>query len=226
LTACPKPDAQGTAPKVSFAVLRSQVVRPGFGQKLSFEFSHVEIIKRSIDMESLQQRSSMKVEIRNELPTDIDAIDAVTTAAFLTAPHTDHTEQFIVKALRKAGKLAVSLVAEVEGNAVGHVAVSPVSISDGTSGWYGLGPISVLPAFQGQGIGSQLMRKALCVLREKGASGCVVLGEPSYYGRFGFQAMPGLRFSNVPPEYFQALPFGSSVPCGAVFYDDSFSAQA
>lgn len=167
----------------------------------------------------------MNVAIRHETAADVDAIDAVTTAAFLTAPHTNHTEQFIVKALRKAGMLTVSLVAEVAGNVVGHVAVSPVSLSDGTSGWYGLGPISVVPAYQGQGIGSLLVREAVRVLRDRGASGCVVLGAPAYYGRFGFQAEPGLVLSNVPPEYFQALAFGTAVPCGTVLYDAAFSAQ-
>lgn len=168
----------------------------------------------------------MHVEIRNERAADVDAIDAVTTAAFFAAPHTDHTEQFIVKALRKAGKLTVSLVAEIEGNVVGHAAVSPVTISDGTLGWYGLGPISVMPAYQGQGIGSCLMREALRALRENGASGCVVLGEPDYYGRFDFQAEPDLVLPNVPSEYFQAVSFGATVPCGTVSYDESFSAQA
>lgn len=103
----------------------------------------------------------MTIEIRNELATDVDAINAVTIAAFSDAPHTGHTEQFIVKALRSTGKLSISLVAERDGEVVGHVAVSPVSISDGSTGWYGLGPISVMPACQGQGIGSRLMQAAL-----------------------------------------------------------------
>ena len=168
----------------------------------------------------------MNVEIRNETATDADAIDAVTTAAFLAAPHTAHTEQFIVKALREAGRLTVSLVAEVDGHVIGHVAVSPVSISDGASDWHGLGPISVAPTCQGQGVGSRLMREALRVLRESGAAGCVVLGEPAYYGRFGFRAEPGLVLSNVPPQYFQAISFGAAMPCGEVKYDESFNALA
>jgi len=167
----------------------------------------------------------MKVEIRNETAADVDAIDAVTTAAFLGAPHTSHTEQFIVKALRKDGKLTVSLVAEVQGEVVGHVAVSPVSTSDGALGWYGLGPISVAPTCQGRGVGS-LMHEALRALRESGAAGCVVLGEPDYYGRFGFQTEPGVVLPGVPPEYFQVLSFGSALPCGNVSYDESFNARS
>ncbi|MFX5839845.1 N-acetyltransferase, partial [Acinetobacter baumannii] len=81
--------------------------------------------------------------IRFEIPEDVVRIHALTAAAFLNAPHTDHTEQFVVDALRSANALTISLVAEEGGEIVGHVAVSPVSISDGSSGWFGLGPISV-----------------------------------------------------------------------------------
>lgn len=91
----------------------------------------------------------MGLRIRNEAPGDAAAIEAVTVTAFLDAPHTDHTEQFIVRALRAAGQLSVSLVAEHDGVIVGHVAISPVAISDGATDWYGLGPVSVLPPASG-----------------------------------------------------------------------------
>ena len=166
----------------------------------------------------------MNIEIRNEIPADVPAIAAVTASAFLNAPHTGHNEQFIVSALREAGQLAVSLVAVAEGNLIGHVAISPVSISDGASGWCGFGPISVLPPCQRRGVGARLMREALHILRQKGAAGCVVLGEPAYYGRFGFLADPALVLPGVPPEYFQALPLGSSRPRGVVSYHAAFGA--
>src|SRR6516225_6448015 len=121
----------------------------------------------------------MSIRIRSETPADAQTIAALTASAFLNARHTSHTEQYIVAALRSAGQLALSLVADAEGIVVGHVAVSPVSISDGASGWFGLGPISVLPQHQGHGVGSQLMREALRLLRGRGACGCVVLGEPA-----------------------------------------------
>lgn len=168
----------------------------------------------------------MNPKIRNEVSTDVHAIDAVTTAAFLTARHTAHTEQFIVKALRKTGKLTISLVAEVDADVVGHVAISPVTISGAFLGWYGLGPISVAPAYQGQGIGSHLVVEALRALRERQACGCVVLGEPAYYSRFGFRAGPGFVLPDVPPEYFQALSFDEAMPSGVVSYDESFNARA
>ncbi|MBX3387721.1 MAG: N-acetyltransferase [Phycisphaeraceae bacterium] len=107
----------------------------------------------------------MTIEMRPEAPSDVAAIETLTVAAFLGALHTSHTEQFIVAALRRAEALTVSLVAVEEGAVIGHVAVSPVAISDGAVGWYGLGPISVLPARQGQGTGSRLMHAALDALR-------------------------------------------------------------
>jgi putative acetyltransferase len=167
----------------------------------------------------------MSVQIRNETGADVPAIEAVAAAAFLNAPHTDHTEQFIANMLRNAGKLTISLVAEAEGAVIGHVAVSPVSISDGASGWFGLGPIAVIPEHQRRGVGSRLVSEALRILRERGATGCVVVGEPPYYSRFGFQPDPNLVFPDVPPEYFQAISFGSSRPRGVVSYHEAFNAQ-
>ncbi len=168
----------------------------------------------------------MKIKIRNETAADVTEIEAVTISAFLNAPHTRHTEQFIVRALRTARKLTVSLVADAQGKVIGHVAVSPVSISDGASGWFGLGPISVMPAHQRSGVASRLMREALRILRDQGAAGCVLLGEPRYYSRFGFQVDPNLTLADAPPEYFQAISFDSSRPHGTVSYHAAFNAQA
>ncbi|MBD2070636.1 N-acetyltransferase [Leptolyngbya sp. FACHB-671] len=165
----------------------------------------------------------MNINIREEVASDVADIRALIVAAFLNAPHTSHTEQFIVDALRNSGNLAISLVAEVDGQVVGHIAISPVSISDGSQNWYGLGPISVIPKYQGLGIGSQLMRQALASLRDRGASGCVVLGNPEYYSRFGFKAEPNLVLPEVPPEYFQAISFDRRIPSGLVSYHESFN---
>lgn len=164
--------------------------------------------------------------VRAELPEDAQAVGRVTEAAFRDAPHSSHTEHFIVAALRQHGELAVSLVAEEGGAIVGHVAVSPVSISSGALGWFGLGPISVAPECQGRGIGSELMNAALQELRNKGAQGCVLLGEPGYYRRFGFCAESRLVLPGVPPEYFQALAFRGEIPSGDVSYRDAFNAKS
>lgn len=166
----------------------------------------------------------MNILIRNEQPEDIDSITQLTEAAFEQAEHTSHTEQFIVTALRNAQQLSVSLVAVENGEIIGHVALSPVTVSSGARGWYGLGPISVRPDRQGQGIGAALMNAALDALRQLGAAGCVLLGDPGYYGRFGFEAHPGLELPGVPAEYFQALAFAGEVPTGTVTYHQAFEA--
>ena len=167
----------------------------------------------------------MSINIRKEQPGDAQNIHAVTVAAFLEAPHTDYTEQFIIKALRESGALSISLVAEDEGDVVGHVALSPVTISDSTDSWYGLGPISVLPNKQGIGIGSELMSAAIQELKNIKAKGCVLLGDPDYYHRFGFKPRQGLVLPDVPPEYFQALVLQGDLPQGNVTYHESFSAK-
>lgn len=167
----------------------------------------------------------LNVQIRSERSADANGIEAVIASAFLNAPYTSRTEQYIVNALRRTGKLSVSLVAEADGLLIGHVAISPVSISDGATGWFGLGPLSVLPPHQRQGVGSQLMREGLRILRERAASGCVVLGEPQYYGRFGFHADADLVLPGFPPRYFQAISFGSPTPRGTVSYHEAFEAQ-
>jgi putative acetyltransferase len=170
--------------------------------------------------------NALDVDIRRETPEDIDAIDAVTTAAFLNAPHTDHTEQFVVKALRRSGQLTISLVAVREENIVGHVALSPVTLSSGDRHWYGLGPISVTPEHQRRDIGSLLMKRAIAELKEIGAAGCVLFGNPKYYSRFGFKPESSLVLAGVPPEYFQALVFTGGTPVATVTYHESFNAQS
>ncbi|MDH0300974.1 MULTISPECIES: N-acetyltransferase [unclassified Pseudomonas] len=162
--------------------------------------------------------------LRSEHAQDADAITRLTEAAFAHAEHSSHTEQFIVTALRRAGQLTVSLVAMEGGALVGHVAISPVTLSSGADGWFGLGPVSVAPQRQGRGIGSALVNAALARLHELGGQGCVVLGDPGYYGRFGFKAHPGLSLPGVPAEYFQALAFAGDVPQGTVQYHAAFEA--
>lgn len=166
------------------------------------------------------------MHIRAERPDDVEAIEQVTIRAFQNAPHTDHTEQFIVRELRAANSLAVSLVAELNGQIVGHIAVSPVTISDGRPHWFGLGPISVVPEFQGQGVGSELMNAAMSALKELPAQGCVLLGDPDYYRRFGFNPVPGLVLPGIPAEYFQAMHMSGLLPQGEVKYHEAFNAKA
>jgi putative acetyltransferase len=175
-------------------------------------------------MNKLWRKTELRMTIRDERPSDVDAITEVTIAAFRTCPHGDHTEQFIISALRAANALAVSLVAEIEGRVVGHIAFSPVTISDASCDWYGVGPVSVLPEYQRQGIGSALINEGLRLLKGTGANGCVLVGDPDYYVRFGFRSLPELTLEGVPPDVFQALPFGDDVPHGAVVFHEAFGA--
>lgn len=164
----------------------------------------------------------MKARVRPETPLDIPAIRLVTELAFDDAPHTNHAEHLLVDALREAGALTLSLVAEYRSAVVGHVAISPVTMTDDVPGWVGLGPISVRPDLQGRGVGSDLVREALRMLKEQGLAGCVVLGEPSFYKKFGFRPEPGLILHGIQPELFQAVTFGGKAPFGIVSYHSAF----
>ena len=148
---------------------------------------------------------AIPVTIRPEVPGDIDTIFALTEAAFRDMEHADGDEQHLVNRLRDDGDLLLSLVAEDAERIVGHIAFSPVAISDGTQDWYGLGPVSVWPDLHHSGIGSALVRRGIGHLRMAGAKGVVLLGSPEYYSRFGFEHVPHITFPGPPAEYFQAL---------------------
>lgn len=163
--------------------------------------------------------------IRNETSDDASAISEVTIAAFNTLEISNHTEQFIIEALRAANALTVSLVAERDGRLVGHIAFSPVTISDGTPDWYGLGPVSVSPEYHRQGIGKALIREGLAKLREVHARGCCLVGHPEYYKKFGFDNVPELVHEGVPPEVFLAMSFDGNVPQGSVTFHEAFKAD-
>lgn len=166
-----------------------------------------------------------KIAIRNETDADTTAIRDVIVSAFKTLEISTHTEQFIVEALRAANSLTVSLVAAVDGRAVGHIAFSPVTISDGTRNWYGLGPVSVLPEYQRQGIGKALIEEGLSRLKSLGAQGVCLVGHPDYYKKFGFKNVPGLVVEGVPQEVFFALSFDGRIPQGTVTFHEAFKAN-
>jgi putative acetyltransferase len=163
--------------------------------------------------------------IRKETALDIEAITRVTISAFRTLPISNHTEQFIIKALRTEGALTLSLVAEIEGRVVGHIAFSPITISDGTKDWYGLGPVSVLPEYQKQGIGKAIINEGLSLLKDMGGQGCALVGDPNYYKRFGFKNYPELFHEGIPQEFFLVLPFTEKIPKGSVVFHEGFKAK-
>jgi putative acetyltransferase len=166
-----------------------------------------------------------KIVIRNETPDDVFAITEVTIAAFKTLEISNHTEQFIIEALRVAKALTVSLVAEMDGRVIGHIAFSPVTLSDGTPNWYGLGPVSVLPEHQRKGIGKTLIEEGLSRLKDLNARGCCLVGHPEYYRKFGFNNVSGLGHEGVPPEVFFALSFDGHIPHGTVAFHEAFKAD-
>jgi putative acetyltransferase len=166
-----------------------------------------------------------KIIIRNEIDADVDAITEVTVAAFKTLEISNHTEQFIVEALRANNALTVSLIAEVDGHVVGHVAFSPVTISDGTQNWCGLGPVSVLPEHQRKGIGKSLILEGISRLKGLNAKGCCLVGHPDYYRKLGFKNVSGLVHEGVPQEVFLAMSFDGQIPQGTVNFHDGFKAD-
>lgn len=163
------------------------------------------------------------VALRPERREDAAPIFSLTEAAFRDMPFSDGDEPGLVDRLRADGDLTLSLVAEDASGIVGHIAFSPVTISDGSAGWYGLGPISVRPERQGERIGSALMKRGLADMRALGARGVVLLGDPNYYARFGFEHDPKLRYPGPPAEYFQRLVLEGPMPSGEVAYARAFS---
>lgn len=160
--------------------------------------------------------------IRSETLADVADIRDVTQRAFAGRPYSGGNEQDIVDALRFQRALAVSLVAERNGRILGHVAFSLARAEDGSPGWYALGPVSVDPEFQRQGIGGALITAGIDQLRELGAAGCIVLGDTAYYCRFGFAKAPEIAPVGEPKEDFMILCLGSSIPTCAVKFHSAF----
>ena len=167
-----------------------------------------------------------KCHIRAETPQDSSGIERVHIAAFANHPFSHQTEHLIVKALRADDALAVSLVAEADGKIIGHIAFSRIRISGAECRWFLLGPVGVLPDQQRKGIGIELVRQGLEEIRRLGADGCVLVGDPAYYSRFGFTQTNGLTVEGVPPQYCLWLPMSESSPRGTVEHHAAFSVTA
>jgi putative acetyltransferase len=162
------------------------------------------------------------VIIRPETDRDVDGIREVNIVAFQGQPYSQQTEHLIVEALRAADALEVSLVAESDGEVVGHIAFSAAAIGDSSTGWFLLGPVAVKPARQGEGIGRALVEAGLAALRSRGAGGCVLVGDPAFYGRFGFTQYPGVAWHGVPDENVVSLLLAGEMPTGEVAYHPAF----
>jgi putative acetyltransferase len=136
--------------------------------------------------------------------------------------YSDGTEPVVIERLREADALVLSLVAMLRGEVVGHVALSDVG-PPAQPGWLALGPLSVEPTFQRRSIGGQLIRAGLRALRERGAKGCVLLGDHRYYGRFGLVLVPELAPPEYPSQHLQVLRFGESFPTARMTFHPAFS---
>lgn len=146
-------------------------------------------------------------DVRPEAPADADAVRALLAAAFPTP-----AEATLVDALRAAGRLAVSLVAAVDGQIVGHVAFSPMTLA-GLNGaapaapLLGLAPLAVRDGFRRRGIGAMLVERGIAACVAARAAAVFVLGDPAYYARFGFRPAAAAGFRSVYPaaDAFQVL---------------------
>lgn len=164
----------------------------------------------------------MKTSIRDERPEDIEVIYSIVRGAFAGREYADGDEQELVNDLRRRDALSVSLVAETEREVVGHIAFSPAEASDGSGPWFALAPVSVRPDLQLKGIGSDLINEGLKRIRAKGAVGCILVGNPDYYCRFGFALAPEHVPEGQPEAYFQMLCFTGHLPAGPVQFHRAF----
>jgi putative acetyltransferase len=206
-------------------VLEEQLARP---YRDEWHAALPDLLERPRDVSMwtpLRTDRRAKTIVRPEAPADASLIRSLTDAAFDGIEHSSQTESAIVDALRRAGALTISLVAEQDDIIIGHAAFSAVLIDGEDLGWFGLGPVSVSPSLQRRGVGTALIEEGLKLLNQRGARGCVVLGDPNYYCRFGFTSDHALRYSDVPPEYFQSILLCGDPAGGEVTYHQGFEAH-
>jgi putative acetyltransferase len=166
---------------------------------------------------------AMGISVRFERLSDHAAIRDVTQRAFAPMPFADGDEHDLISKLRDAGVLALSLVADQGGIVIGQVTFTPAFAADGSEGWYTLGPVAVEPSAQHKGVGCQLIEAGLELLRQRGAAGCVLVGNPLYYCRFGFTLAPHLAPEGGHAEYFQILPLRVAEPKAVIDFHPLFN---
>ena len=164
----------------------------------------------------------MEIEIRKEENKDIEQVRELLRIAFPT-----DAESRLVDALRANGKAVVSLVAVDKDRVLGHILFSPVvPTPPGDSTGLGLAPVAVDPSVQSQGIGSRLIREGLHRCRDGGYDYCVVLGDPNYYRRFGFEKASEFGLENeyaVDSEFMVTRFSNRNLAQGVVRYAPEFS---
>ena len=160
--------------------------------------------------------------IRAETDADIAGIYQLTEAAFTGRPYAGGDEQDVINRLRDSGDLTLSLVALRGDELVGQVTFSPAVQADGTAPWFALGPVSVRPDCQNQGIGAELIEAGLGSIQQLGALGCILTGNPAYYRRFGFNLCPGCVPLRESADYFMLKLFDAQEPRGAFTFHPAF----
>ena len=163
---------------------------------------------------------SMDFNIRNEEPKDFDQVRAILHATFPT-----DAESKLVDALRANGKAIISLVAAHNEEVLGHVLFSHVTTPPSNAKGIGLAPVAVRPDVQFHGIGSRLVREGLHLCQEFGFDYCVVLGDPKYYQRFGFEQASNFGVANQygVDEEFMLIRFSDCEVAGLVRYAPEFA---
>ncbi|WP_394344642.1 GNAT family N-acetyltransferase [Aliirhizobium smilacinae] len=161
--------------------------------------------------------------IRAERPGDEGVIHELTQSAFAPMSYSSGTEGAIIRALRARGDLTLSLVAEENGEIIGHVAFSPVTIDGHYDDWFGLGPISVRADRQKQGIGRTLIREGIHELKALGANGCALVGDQAVYKGSGFVSDGQLTYEGVQDIYVQYLTLSGHAPHGVLTFSPAFA---
>ncbi|MEZ4885384.1 MAG: N-acetyltransferase [Chitinophagales bacterium] len=174
----------------------------------------------------------MNILIRQENPADYQAVFEVVEAAFRNEVISDQTEQFLVERLRKSDAFVpeLSIVAELDGEIVGHILLTKIKITNEVESFdsLALAPVSVVPNFQNKGIGGQLIREAHQRAKNLGFKSIVLLGHENYYPRFGYEWISkyGIELPfNAPQQNCMVMELvedGLKGVNGMVVYDKAF----
>lgn len=167
----------------------------------------------------------MSYVIREERESDVAAIRAMVTRAFDGHPYSDGDEQDVIDRLRKDGDLILSLVAVQDDTVIGQITYSPAILANGDTGWVVLGPVAVEPSYQGQGIGRALIEAGEAAMRERGAKGITVLGDPEIYHGFGFRQDTPMWLDGELGWAFQVKSLGPEIPSIEQRYVKAFGEQ-
>lgn len=150
--------------------------------------------------------------IRPEVPGEEETIHALVKRAFDGHHYSDGDEQNVIDKLRADRDLVLSLVAVHRDELIGQITYSRAILMNGQEGWFVLGPVAVEPAHHGEGIGRALIEAGEAAMRERGAAGLTVLGDPELYKRFGFQQNSPMWLAGELGWAFQVKSFGAPIP--------------